>query len=113
MKPSILALAMLLMLAPTALHAQRVDLPPVEKVNEALDNHPTVMAAAARVEAARARGDMLRKGTHEATIAGSYIRRSVDREGGYDEFDATLSGPFNREWSSMIYSPWSSVPCRG
>jgi cobalt-zinc-cadmium efflux system outer membrane protein len=94
MKPSILALAMLLMLAPGTLHAQRADLPPVEKVNEALDNHPTVMAAAARVEAARARGDMLRRGTHEATIAGSYIRRSVDREGGYDEFDATLSRPF-------------------
>ena len=50
MKPSVLALAMLLMLAPTALHAQRADLPPVEKVNEALDNHPTVMAAAARVD---------------------------------------------------------------
>jgi len=94
MKPSILALAMLLMLAPGTLHAQRADLPPVEKVNEALDNHPTVMAAAARVEAARARGDMLRRGTHEATIAGSYIRRSVDREGGYDEFDAPLSRPF-------------------
>ena len=94
MRPSILALAMLLMLAPTGLHAQRADLPPVEKVNEALDNHPTVMAAAARVEAARARGDMLRRGTHEATIAGSYVRRSVDREGGYDEFDATLSRPF-------------------
>lgn len=94
MRPPILAPAMLLMLAPTALHAQRADLPPVEKVNEALDNHPTVMAAAARVEAARARGDMLRRGAHEATIAGSYIRRSVDREGGYDEFDATLSRPF-------------------
>ncbi|CAN5161883.1 hypothetical protein BH09PSE3_BH09PSE3_26000 [soil metagenome] len=94
MKPSVLALAMLLMLAPGTLHAQRADLPPIEKVNEALDNHPTVTAAAARVEAARARGDMLRKGTHEATIAGSYIRRSVDREGGYDEFDATLSRPF-------------------
>jgi outer membrane protein TolC len=90
----VLALAMVLMLAPGTLHAQRADLPPVEKVNEALDNHPTVMAAAARVEAARARGDMLRRGTHEATIAGSYIRRSVDREGGYDEFDATLSRPF-------------------
>ncbi|MDX3885124.1 MAG: TolC family protein [Sphingomonas sp.] len=94
MRASVLALAMLLMLAPGTLHAQRADLPPVEKVNEALDNHPTVMAAAARVEAARARGDMLRRGTHEATIAGSYIRRSVDREGGYDEFDATLSRPF-------------------
>ena len=94
MRASVLALAMVLMLAPGTLHAQRADLPPVEKVNEALDNHPTVMAAAARVEAARARGDMLRRGTHEATIAGSYIRRSVDREGGYDEFDATLSRPF-------------------
>src|SRR5690606_22101126 len=61
---------------------------------EALDNHPTVMAAAARVEAARANGDMLRSGPHETTIAGSYIRRTIDREGGYDEFDATLSRPF-------------------
>ncbi len=94
MRPSILVLAMLSLLAPGMLHAQRADLPPVEKVNEALDNHPTVMAAAARVEAARARGGMLRKGAHEAVIAGSYIRRSVDREGGYDEFDATLSRPF-------------------
>jgi cobalt-zinc-cadmium efflux system outer membrane protein len=94
MRPFILVLAMLSLLAPGMLHAQRADLPPVEKVNEALDNHPTVMAAAARVEVARARGDMLYKGTHEAVIAGSYIRRSVDREGGYDEFDATLSRPF-------------------
>lgn len=94
MRPSILALAMLLILAPTALHAQEPDLPPVEKVNEALDNHPTVMAAAARVDAARAREDMLRMGAHEATIAGSYVRRNVDREGGYDEFDATLSRSF-------------------
>ncbi|MEG8220535.1 TolC family protein [Sphingomonas sp. HH69] len=94
MRPSIAVLAMLSLLVPGMLHAQRADLPPVEKVNEALDNHPTVMAAAARVEAARARGGMLRKGAHESVIAGSYIRRSVDREGGYDEFDATLSRPF-------------------
>lgn len=91
---SVLASAMLLMLAPQALHAQRADLPPVERVNEALDNHPTVKAASARVEAARAREGMLRKGSHEATIAGSYIRRTVEREGGYNEFDATLSRPF-------------------
>ncbi len=94
MKPPLLALAMFLILAPTAVHAQRTDLPPDEKVNEALDNHPVVMAAAARVEAARARADMLRRGPHETTITGSYVRRSVDREGSYDEFDTTLSRPF-------------------
>lgn len=74
--------------------AQRADLPPEEKVNEALDNHPSVAAAIARVEAARARGDMLRKGPHEVTVSGSYIRRTVDREGGFDEFDTTVSRPF-------------------
>lgn len=94
MRPSVLALALLLSVAPGTLHAQRADLPPVEKINEALDNHPTVAAAAARVEAARAQGDMLRKGTHEVLVSSSYIRRSVDREGGYDEFDATVSRPF-------------------
>lgn len=94
MKLSIRALPMLLMLAPATLHAQRADLPPIEKVNEALDNHPAVMAAAARIGAARAKGEMLGKGAHEATVTGSYVRRSVDREGGFDEFDATLSRPF-------------------
>ncbi|CCW19069.1 Heavy metal RND efflux outer membrane protein,CzcC family [Sphingobium indicum BiD32] len=94
MRPSVLALAVLLSLAPGTLHAQRADLPPVEKINEALDNHPTVAAAAARVAAARAQGDMLRKGTHEVLVTSSYIRRSVDREGGYDEFDTTVTRPF-------------------
>jgi cobalt-zinc-cadmium efflux system outer membrane protein len=74
--------------------AQRADLPPPEKVIEALDNHPTVMAAAARVEAARAGRDMLARGPHEVTVAGSYLRRSVDREGGFDEFDTTITRPF-------------------
>ena len=74
--------------------AQHTDLPPADKVNEALDNHPSVAAAIARVEAARARGDMLRKGPHEVTVSGSYIRRTVDREGGFDEFDTTISRPF-------------------
>lgn len=87
-------LTLISLLVPSPALAQRVDLPPTEKVNEALDSHPTVMAAAARVEAARAGGDMLRKGTHEVTVTGSYIRRSVDREGGYDEFDTTISRPF-------------------
>lgn len=58
---------------------------------EALDNHPDVAAAAARVDAARAQAEMLRRGTHELQLGGSYVRRSVDREGGFDEYDATLS----------------------
>ena len=90
--PHWLLLPSLLVAAPVL--AQRADLPPEEKVNEALDNHPTVAAAAARVASARAQSDMLRRGTHEITAIGSYVRRSVDREGGYDEFDATISRPF-------------------
>lgn len=74
--------------------AQRTDLPPEAIVNEALDNHPNVAAAIARVDAAHARGDVLRKGPHEVTVSGSYIRRTVDREGGFDEFDTTISRPF-------------------
>ena len=86
--------ALVALLTPAAVRAQRADLPPSEKVAEALDNHPAVAAARARVDAARADRDMLAKGTHEIAVTGSYVRRSVDREGGYDEFDATIARPF-------------------
>lgn len=69
-------------------------LPPTPQVLAALDGHPTVAAARARLEAARAHGVSLRRGTQEAVVNGGYIRRSVDREGGYDEFDVTVSRPF-------------------
>ncbi|UNK79648.1 TolC family protein [Sphingopyxis granuli] len=92
MRAMLLACGLLLAASPAL--AQRTDLPPADRVNEALDNHPSVAAAAARVEAARARGDMLRKGPHEVTVSGSYIRRTVDREGGFNEFDTTISRPF-------------------
>ncbi len=71
--------------------AQRADLPPAEKVVEALGNHPNVTAAAARVASARARGGMLRSGPHEVTLGGAYVRRNIDRDRGYDEFDATVT----------------------
>ena len=90
----VVAFACCLAFGATPALAQRADLPPAEKVNEALDSHPSVAAALARIEAARARGDMLRKGPHEVTVSGSYIRRTVDREGGFDEFDTTISRPF-------------------
>lgn len=94
MNARLLAIALLTCLAPAAARAQRADLPAIENVNEALDNHPAVAAALARVQAARAARDMLARGTHEVTVTGSYMRRSVDREGGYDEFDATVTRPF-------------------
>jgi len=77
------------------LHAQeRSDLPPEAVVVEALDTHPAVAAAAARVQSAEAHGQMLRKGPHEITVQASAIRRSVEREGDYQEFDATVMRPF-------------------
>jgi len=94
MNARLLAIALLTCLAPAAARAQRADLPAIENVNEALDNHPAVAAALARVQAARAARDMLARGTHEVTVTGSYMRRSVDREGAYDEFDATVTRPF-------------------
>ena len=68
-------------------------LPPEPQVREALDQHPTVLAAMARVAAARADGEALRAGPHEFQLTTSAIQRSVDRDGRYAEFDASLSRP--------------------
>lgn len=91
-RPILLGL-LLGMALPGPLLAQRADLPPPELVATALDNHPTVLAATARLSAARAQADMLRAGPHEVTVTGSYLRRTVDVEGGYNEFDTTVSKP--------------------
>ncbi|WEK44643.1 MAG: TolC family protein [Candidatus Sphingomonas colombiensis] len=72
----------------------RGGLPPPEAVRDALDNHPTVLAAGHRVDVAHAQAGALAKGNHEAILAGSAIRRSVDRERDYAEFDATLTRAF-------------------
>ncbi|QIG79046.1 TolC family protein [Stakelama tenebrarum] len=88
-----LFLAALLFAAAPAL-AQRADLPPEPAIAQALDSHPSVEAAAQRVAAARAEAGMLRRGPHEVTVGGSYLRRSVDREGGFDEFDGTVTRAF-------------------
>lgn len=70
------------------------DLPPDETVAATLDGHPAVEAAGARVDAARAQRDMLARGPHEITVNGSYLRRTVDTEGGYNEFDVSVTRPF-------------------
>lgn len=83
-----------LALAGTPVWAQRADLPPSEKVAEALDGHPDVAAAAAHLASARARSNMLQSGSQEITVNSSAMRRNVDREGAYEEFDMTVSRPF-------------------
>jgi outer membrane protein TolC len=73
---------------------QHVDLPPVELVAGALDNHPAVRAAEARLTAAHARAGMLAAGTQEVTLQGSYVRRTVNNQGVFNEIDATVMRPF-------------------
>jgi outer membrane protein TolC len=69
-------------------------LPPAETVQRALDEHPSVIAAQARLEAAQARADALRKGSAEFTVQGSYTRRDVSGGNQFDEYDAQLSRSF-------------------
>jgi len=83
----------LLLFAFTAPLAAQPALPDEHAVAAALDAHPTVVAARARLEAARARAEGLRRGPHEFTVSGSYNRRSVDIGGEFDEYDAQLTRP--------------------
>src|SRR3546814_4552326 len=50
MRSPIILGALVALLTPAGALAQRADLPPSEKVAEALDNHPAVAAARARVD---------------------------------------------------------------
>ncbi len=81
------------LLAATAPALAQPGLPPEPQVREALDQHPSVLAAMARVEAARADGEALRAGPYEFMLTTSAIQRTVDRDGRYAEFDASLSRP--------------------
>lgn len=69
-------------------------LPPAETVQHALDEHPSVIAAHARLQAAKARAEGLAKGSAEFTVQGSYARRDVSGGNQFDEYDAQLSRPF-------------------
>jgi outer membrane protein TolC len=64
---------------------------PIDQVEAALDDAPIVNEAAARLQAAQAQARALGIGSHEFTVTGTYIRRSVEGERGYDEFDTVLS----------------------
>lgn len=84
--------ALLLLALATPRPALAQDLPPAAEVRAALEAYPAVIAADARVEAARGAGAALRAGPHEVTLQGTLSNRRVDLEGrDYREYDATLS----------------------
>lgn len=66
-------------------------LPDPSAVNGALDDHPSVVAARYKIEAAMAEARARAKGPHEFTLSGGYDRRRIDREGEYDEYNAQLT----------------------
>lgn len=68
-------------------------LPPEEAVASALLDHPSVVAAHARLEASRARAEAIRKGSYEFTVQGSYTRRDVNGGAAFNEYDTQLSRP--------------------
>ncbi|MCT2401366.1 TolC family protein [Novosphingobium mangrovi (ex Huang et al. 2023)] len=104
-KTSLLLAAALLSLAGTALPGTALaeaGLPDRTTVSAALDAHPSVQAAQARTTAARAEARALRRGSHEFTFSGSYLQRSVDGEGKYDEFDGQLTRPIRLPGKARI-----------
>ncbi|OYU37009.1 TolC family protein [Novosphingobium sp. PASSN1] len=81
---------------------QRADLPPAPLVSEALDSYPGVLSAAARIDAARAQADALAHGPQEISVQATALRRSVDREGQFAEFDATITRPLRLPGKARI-----------
>lgn len=73
--------------------AQTSDLPPAGIVERVLDTQPRVDAGRARIDISRAEGEALRRGTAEVTLEGSVSRRTIEREGDFMDYDATISRP--------------------
>lgn len=57
----------------------------------AIDERPAVQAALAGIPAAEARARALRAGPHETVLGGVWQERRIDGEGGYDEWEASVS----------------------
>jgi outer membrane protein TolC len=73
-------------------------LPSKADVLAALDAHPTVEAANARTDAARADAQALSRGPHEFIVTGGYASRTVNdgtgvANGRFDEFEAQVTRP--------------------
>lgn len=79
-----------LMLMPAPLQAQAV-LPDPASVEAALDGHPTVQKARARLDATRAEARALSAGSQEFVAAGSFGNRQVGRIADFPEYDVSLS----------------------
>lgn len=85
-------IALLLLAASPAL--AEPGLPPEAAVIEALDTHPSVLAARARLEAARAAARGLAAGPHEVVAQGLIQRRDVRGIGLLEEYDVQVSRAF-------------------
>ncbi len=100
MKPMRLNLRLALLILPlipvtaVAQEGMLSPLPDEAVVSGVLDNHPSVLAARARVGSAEAGAEALRKGPHEVTVGGSYMRRDVTAGPSFNEFDVTITRPF-------------------
>jgi outer membrane protein TolC len=73
-------------------------LPARSDVLQALDTHPSVEAANARTDAARADAHALSSGPHEFTLTTSYLSRTVNDTAGigngrFNEFEAQITRP--------------------
>ena len=73
-------------------------LPAKADVLQALEAHPSVEAANARTDAARAEANALSQGPHEFTLTTSYLSRTVNDTSGvgngrFDEFEAQITRP--------------------
>ena len=100
MRAMLLACGLLLSASPAL--AQRTDLPPADRVNEALDNHPSVAAAAARVEAARARDEGVATVGAVRTTIGAVVSVCVLVGVGVMTYVlAGVTGPLTRITASM------------
>lgn len=67
--------------------AAPADLPPVAAVEAALDAHPLVLAAQARVAAARAEARQLKAGEYEYQASAGYSRRRETGVGGMNDWE--------------------------
>jgi len=94
------ALAGLLLASPAfAVAPDEAGLPTRAEVVAALDAHPSVAAANARTDAARAEADALARGPQEFTLSTTYSRRRVEDgtgfgNGTFNEYEGQLSRPF-------------------
>lgn len=64
---------------------------PAPLVEVALDDSPLVTEATAKLQAATAEARALGIGAHEFMLSGTFMRRSVDQDRTYSEFDSTFS----------------------